>query len=191
MDLYSKIRKRPFTFKRLTGLKHEEFQQIIKKLAPLWEKKYEAKKKVSGRPYGLESLENHLLCLLLYYRCYTTQLFIGFLFNLDDATISRSIRRLEPILVKIVAIKKQRSLSEKEIEKLIIDATEQQIHRPKKGQRKYYSGKKKLHTIKTEIQINGAGRIVNISKPCPGKKHDIALRKSHDPLLKKLISASR
>ena len=107
MNLYLKIRKKTFIFKRLTGLEHKEFQQIIKKLAPLWKKKYEAKKKVSGRPYGLESLENHLLCFLRYYRCYTTQLFIGFLFNLDGATISRSIRRLEPILVKIVAIKKQ------------------------------------------------------------------------------------
>jgi len=184
MNLYSKIRKRPFIFKRLTGLETKEFQQIIQKLEPLWKQKYEAKKKVSGKPYGLASLENHLLCLFLYYRFYTIQLFIGFLFSLDDATISRSIRRLEPILVKIVAIKKERSLSEKEMEKLIVDATEQRIHRPKKGQNKYYSGKKKLHTIKTEIQINGAGRIVNISKPCPGKKHDIALRKFHDPLPK-------
>jgi len=182
MNLYLKISKRPFIFKQLTGLEIEKFKQIMKKLKPLWKRQYEAKKKVLGRPYGLASLENYLLCLLLYYRCYTTQLFIGFLFSLDDATISRIIRRLEPILVKIIAIKKQRSLSEKEVEKLILDATEQRIHRPKRRQKQYYSGKKKQHTIKTEIQINGVGRIVNLSKPCPGKEHDIALRKSHDYL---------
>jgi hypothetical protein len=182
MDLYRKIIKRPFIFKQLTGLEIQEFWQIIKKIKPLWKKKYQYKKKVSGRPYGLVSIENHLVCLLLYYRCYTTQLFIGFLFSLDDATISRSIRRLEPILVKVIAIKKERSFSEKDMEKLIIDATEQRIQRPKKKQKKYYSGKKKQHTIKTEIQINGVGRIVNISKPYPGKNHDIAIRKLHDRL---------
>lgn len=183
MNLYLKIKKKPVIFKRLTGLEIQEFKQIIKKLKPLWKRKYEAKKKVSGRPYGLVSLENYLLCLLLYYRCYTTQLFIGFWFHVDDATISRSIRRLEPILVKIVAIKKQRSLSEKEMEKLIVDATEQRIQRPKKKQKKFYSGKKKQHTIKTELQINGDGRIVNLSKPFPGKIHDIAIRKSHNHFL--------
>ena len=56
------------------------------------------------------------------------------MFNLDDATISRSIRRLEPILVKTVAIKKERSLSEKEMEKLILDAIGQHIHHPKNGE---------------------------------------------------------
>ncbi len=182
MDLYRKIEKRPFIFKQLTGLERQEFKKIMKKLKPLWKKKHQAKKKVPGRPYGLVSLENYLICLLLYYRCYTTQLFIGFLFKLDDATISRSIKRLEPILVKVVAIKKARSLSQEEMEKLIIDATEQRIQRPKKKQKKYYSGKKKQHTIKTEIQINGVGRIVNISKPSPGSNHDMAIRKSHDPL---------
>ncbi len=47
------------------------------------------------------------------------------------------------------------------------------------GQKKYYSGKKKRHTIKTELQITSKGKIVNISKSVPGSMHDFKLRKKH------------
>ena len=71
-------------------------------------------------------------------------------------------------------------MSEEELETLIIDATEQEITRPQKGQKKYYSGKKKRHTIKTELQITIKGRIVNLSKSVPGSMHDFKLRKKSD-----------
>ena len=153
---------------------------IVEKLKPLWAIRYEKGKKKSGRPHGLVNIENYLLCLLFYYRTYTTQLFIGFFFKVDDATISRGISRLEPLLSKISHIKKCRSLSENDLETLIVDATEQEINRPKKGQKKYYSGKKKRHTIKTELLITDKGRIVGLSKSVPGSIHDFKLRKQSD-----------
>lgn len=180
MDLYKKLSKKPVVFKKLTGLNSSEFLTIVKKLKPLWDKKYEKGKKKSGRPQGLINVENHLLCLLLYYRTYSTQLFIGLFFRVDDSTISRSISKLEPLLVKVCHIKKCRSLSENELETLIVDATEQEINRPKKGQKKYYSGKKKRHTIKTEIIMTKKGKIVNVSKSVPGSVHDFNLRKKSD-----------
>ena len=61
MDLYTKLSKKPAIFKKLTGLTNPEFLIIIKKLNPLWDKKYKNKKKVSGRPQGLISTENYLL----------------------------------------------------------------------------------------------------------------------------------
>jgi hypothetical protein len=48
----------------------------------------------------------------------------------------------------------ENKLTEEEISYYLIDATEQEINRPKKGQKKYYSGKKKKHTIKNQIIIN-------------------------------------
>lgn len=184
MNLYSKLEKKPLIFKKLTGLTNDEFLIIIKKLKPLWDKKYEKKKKVSGRPQGLINIENYLLCLLLYYRSYTSQLFIGFIFKIDDSTVSRGISKLEPLLVKVCHIKKSRSLSQEELKTLIVDAIEQEINRPKKRQKKYYSGKKKRHTIKTEIQITSTGRIVNISKSVGGSMHDFKLRKKSKPIPK-------
>ena len=163
-----------------TTLSDREFLNIIEKLKPLWNKKYEKPKKISGRPRGLISIENYLLCLLLYYRTYTTQLFIGLFFRIDDSTVSRAISKLEPLLAKVSHIKKCRSLSEDELETLIVDATEQEINRPKHGQEKYYSGKKKRHTIKTEIIMTSRGRIVDLSKSVPGSEHDFKLRKKSD-----------
>lgn len=40
-----------------------------------------------------------------------------------------------------------------EILKLFFDGTEQPTNRPKKGQRKWYSGKKKRHTIKHQVAV--------------------------------------
>ena len=47
-------------------------------------------------------------------------------------------------------------------EALIIDCTDQPIQRPSWKQQSWYSGKKKRHTIKTEIVITENGRIVSI-----------------------------
>ncbi|MGV8948549.1 MAG: transposase family protein [Candidatus Paracaedibacter sp.] len=91
---------------------------------------------------------------------------------------------LEPVLATVMAISKRKHLSKEEIECFIIDATEQPIERPKKGQKPYYSGKKKRQTIKTELRINPKGRIVHVSKPKPGSVHDFELHKTEPPILK-------
>ena len=67
-------------------------------------------------------------------------LFVGYLFGIDDSRVCRLIKRLEPLLAKIMSISKPRKLSKEEVESLIIDATEQPIERPKKRQKPYYSG---------------------------------------------------
>ncbi len=65
--------------------------------------------------------------LLLYSRSYTTHIFIGFLFDIDDFRVCRNIQRLEPILARVMSITKTRHLPQEEIEEIIIDATEQTI----------------------------------------------------------------
>ncbi len=54
-------------------------------------------------------------------------------------------------MIQVVHIEKKREISSEDAEYLILDATEQPIQRPKKGQKKYYSGKKKRHTVKTSM----------------------------------------
>ncbi len=181
---YKHLMKKPQVFRRLFGIPLDEFNKIVEKCYPLWQERIEDPKKVSGRPYVLEGIEEHVLCLLLYYRSYITHAFLGVLFGVDDSVICRSFRRIEPILALVMSLKKVRYLSKEEVASLIIDCTEQPMERPKKKQRKYYSGKKKRHTLKTEIQITEDGRIVSVSKPYPGKIHDIEVRKRGSPLAK-------
>jgi len=178
---YNKIKNHPRTFKRLFGVSIDELECIVKAVEPEWEKRVTQHYKRPGRNNKL-SLREQILMLLLYYRSYTTQIFIGFLFDIDDSRVCRNIKRLEPILAKVIAITKTRHLSQEEIEEIIIDATEQQIERPKKGQKAFYSGKKKRHTNKTEIRITPSGRIIHVSKTKPGAIHDFTVYKEEAPI---------
>jgi IS5 family transposase len=180
---YSKIKNHPTIFNRLFGVSVHEFEIILSKIEPEWKKKIISQYKRPGREYKLD-FADMVLMLLLYYRSYTTQIFISFLFGIDDSRVCRNIQTLEPLLAKVMAISKTRHLSPEEIEEIIIDATEQQIERPKKKQKAFYSGKKKRHTNKTEIRILPKGRIVHVSKTKPGAVHDFALYKKEPPIPK-------
>src|ERR1700729_4391094 len=135
---YTKIKKHPTTFKRLFGVSVEEFERILKAVDPQWEKKVIKKYKRPGRNYKLD-LASQILVLLLYYRSYISQEFVGYLFGIDRSRVCRNIKKLEPILAQVIAITKTRHLSQKEVEEIIIDATEQPIERPKKVKTAFYS----------------------------------------------------
>lgn len=139
---YSTIIKRPIIFNRLFGISVSQFDEILRKIKPQWQQRVIHLYKRPGRFYKCE-LEDMLLMLLLYYRSYITQAFVGYLFNLDDSRVCRIIQKLELILAQEIAITKAKYLSQKEVEELIFDATEQPIERPQKNQEDYYSGKKK------------------------------------------------
>ena len=177
MNLYEKLSTKPKYFQRLTGLSLPQFQKIVRKLYPIWQRKVLKKKQLSGRPYALGTLENQLLALMVYYRSYASYVFLGYFFRVDASTMCRHIKRLEPLLRKSIALKKRRKIDQKEVENILLDCTEQPIQRPTYNQKRYYSGKKKQHTIKTEIQITQAGRILAISDPQPGSVHDFKIHR--------------
>lgn len=124
--------------------------------------------------------------LLIYYRTYTTHMFLGFMFGVRDSSVSRNINPLQPLLAQIFRIPERRvSLSKDEIAELFFDGTEQSVHRPQQGQRKWYSGKKKRHTIKHQIVVvkkrkrpgvrrgqKRKLRIAAVSKSFGGHTHD-------------------
>jgi hypothetical protein len=88
-----------------------------------------------------------------------TMEFLGFLFDLDKSSISRIVERIEGVMTKIDLLpgdKPQKKIQRgkkinnmedflkdyPEMRELIIDVTEHPIERPKRQQKKYYSGKK-------------------------------------------------
>ena len=108
------------------------------------------------------------------------------MFDVDETTILRNTAYISPLMTQflplpekiIPAISKIKTMPEllkyyPEV-KVIIDATEQSIPRPKDKdrQQKYYSGKKKRHTIKTQITNNKMGLILNVFGGIEGKRHD-------------------
>lgn len=180
-NLYLKVSKRAQIFQRMSGVTPQQFQEIAQKLSPFYEKML-AKKQKQGRPMRLASLQEQIFVILLYYRSYITQEYIGWLTQVDAATICRVIKKITPLLSKIMILKKESILTKEEINQLIVDATEQPIERPVSSQKVYYSGKKKRHTLKTEILMNHKGRILRISKPYPGSVHDKKVRDQELPL---------
>jgi hypothetical protein len=177
---YKKILNKPEMFSRLLGINQSDFDKILEVLTPIWSNYLSRSYYRPGRSYK-HDLGTMVILLLLYYRSYITQEFLGYLFDLDKSNVCRIIKKLEPLLVRILPIPPRRTLSKDQVSSLILDVTEQPIERPKKGQKDYYSGKKKCHTLKTELRINQEGIIVQLSPSYPGKVHDFAIFKQEPP----------
>ena len=172
-----KLKRHPGTFTRLFGIEPDKFDILVEQIRPLW-LKAEAKrlhhsrkiKKGGGRRYKL-TLEETVAMLLLYTRAYVSHVFLSALFDVHESAICRYFARVRPITAAAFDLPTRNAdLSEKEILNLVVDATEQRTERRDKGCG--YSGKKKAHTIKTQIVVSGKGDIVHISSSVPGNVHD-------------------
>ena len=122
MPTLTEILIRKNYLRRICGVKHERFEKITKQLKPALEA-VQKRKCVAGRPYSVGELRKHLLLLLMYYRTYTTHLFLAQIFKVDEATICRAIRRIAPLAERVLKIKPEKLLSENDLQLLIVDAT--------------------------------------------------------------------
>lgn len=192
MSHTSRLRRLPDTFRQLTGITPEAFDRLLTELEPRYQqadtkrktRRTRQRKPGAGRKFALP-LTDRLLMLLMYYRTYATHAFLGFLFGVDDSSVGRNINPLQPLLAGIFRIAERRvELEPDEIRELFFDATERAIPRPSRRQKRFYSGKKKRHTLKHQVVVvrkrkapGRAGqrrrvRIAAVSRAFPGKTHD-------------------
>ena len=70
-----------------------------------------------------------------------------------------------------------------------IDSTEQEIPRPvnKRKRKAYYSGKKKRHTVKTQMMVNDHGYILHKTDHKKGRRHDYDTYKENHSLTPKNV----
>ena len=191
-------------FRSLTGLEVSEFDSVFTKVHANY-RDYE-KQRLSrenrkhqvgaGHPFKLP-LQDRLLMFLVYYRLYVTSVLTGFLFGLDQSNVLKDIRKLEPLLKEVLPTPKKlhdkarRLQTLQEVQtmfpelKAFIDATEQEIPRPKSKtkRRTHYSGKRKRHTVKTQLTVNSEGLIVHKTAHVSGSMHDYSLFKHSRPHL--------
>ena len=192
MSHTERLRRSPNAFRQLTGITPAVFDRLLADLTPRYQQA-DARRKHrpgrrrrpgAGRKHAL-SLADRLLMLLIYYRTYTTHAFLGFLFGIDDSAVGRNINPLQPLLAGIFRIPERRlRLDPEEMRELFFDATERPTRRPAAGQRAFYSGKKRRHTIKNQVvtarrtKPPGPGkkprrlRIASVSESFPGSVHD-------------------
>ena len=117
-------------------------------------------------------------------RRYPIHKVLGFLFGVSDSTVCRYIRRILPLLEAAGRTtmrrpnpgrKQRRQLDDllKETPELavVIDSFEQRVQRPRTAAPdSYYSGKKKQHTLKSQIAVDELrGEIVDVAESVPGR----------------------
>ncbi len=195
---YSKLCKKPLIFRSFTGVTVSEFESICNEIEHNYEE-HERRRLLSrtrirdigaGRPFKLKVKERFVM-LLVYYRLYITYTLSGFLFDLDQSNVCRDISMMEPLIKECIPLPKKiykrtrrlRTIDEVEEYfpgfKAFIDSTEQEIPRPKNKRRRksYYSGRKKKHTVKTQLMVNSEGLILHKTGHRSGRKHDYDIYK--------------
>lgn len=174
---------KPEEFKRLCGVHTKTFARMVSVV----QEQVEQKKKKLGKPSKL-SVEDQVLMSLEYWREYRTYFHIGRSWDVHEATVCRIVRKVENALIQAGIFqlpgKKQLLNSEFVAKLVVIDATETPIERPKKRQKRFYSGKKKRHTFKTQLVVDPKTKAVICTTFAAGKVHDFHLFKRSKVKLK-------
>ncbi|REJ51516.1 MAG: IS5 family transposase [Microcystis wesenbergii TW10] len=166
---------KPTEFKRLCGVYPDTFKDMVTvlKAEKVWQKK-------TGRPSKL-STEDQLLITLEYWREYRTYFHLGNSWGINESTAYRIVRKVENILIKSGLFnlpgKKALLESNSEIEVIVVDVSEQEIERPKKKQKSYYSGKQGYHTLKSQVVADQKSEQVICVRCEKGRVHDFRLWK--------------
>ena len=190
------LRKRPAVFAHLTGLTVAAFDELAAEVAPAVEAAHRRRLDRPGRqraPGGGDTFDlttaDQLLLTVVWLRQYPTNEVLGFLFGVSDSTASRARTRCLPALEKsgrdTMRMPDPGPGRRKRLPALladtpglavVVDSFEQRTQRPRRGQRAYYSGKKKAHTLKSQVAVDEqTGRLVDVSESVPGRRADIKL----------------
>jgi hypothetical protein len=145
-----------------------------------------------GHPFTL-SPQDQILLTLVWLRIYPKHEVLGFLFGVSDSTAGRYVVRVLPLLEKSgrdamrlpdpgrqTHLTLERLIDQVPDLSMLIDTFEQRVQRPKdrSDADTYYSGKKKQHTLKSQVVVNAqTGEFVAISESVRGPMADLTLLK--------------
>jgi DDE superfamily endonuclease/Helix-turn-helix of DDE superfamily endonuclease len=197
---YDDLCRHPAAFPSLTGLTRAEFDTLLGRFRQAEADGHATSRCTragqrrrraagAGRPPSHDA-PDRLLMALLWLRVYPTYEVLGFFFGLHKRNAQLNVRAVLEVLDTLDDFPfdrpgpghpKRRSaaavMAAFPAVRLIVDAKEQRIHRPRgeAAQKPYYSGKKKTHTVKTQVAVDGCGRIEAVSDSVPGSTHDLTL----------------
>ena len=194
---YVALSGHPRVFKSMTGLHVADFDALVAEVLPALRGAEQARR--SGRPRqravgGGHPFElagrDQILLTVVWLRQYPIQEVLGYLFGVSDSTVSRVIQRVLPLLEQAGRDtmrlpdpgKKRRRTLDALLAALpevvvIIDSFEQRVQRPENRQAAddFYSGKKKQHTLKSQVAVDEEGRIIDVAASVRGPTADITL----------------
>jgi Helix-turn-helix of DDE superfamily endonuclease/DDE superfamily endonuclease len=193
---YNELKTKPRAFLASTGLKRDEFEQLLPAFRAAYEKKSPPDLTQEGTPrqrqFGggakgaLPEIEDKLFFILVYHKTHPLQTMHGLQFGMSQPQAHFWLHRLLPILQH--ALRDLGEAPERDARRvavsplalaggpnLQVDGTERRRQRPKDDtqQKAHYSGKKKAHTDKNILVVNAnTKKVVYLSPTVPGKTHD-------------------
>ena len=194
----ARLRKHPAVFRSLTGLTPAVFDALLADVLPALDAADFARHDRpdrdravgAGHPTGLDPT-NRILLAVVWLRVYPTHAVLGYLFGVSETAARRLLGWSLPVLAKAgkdtMRMPDPGKAGRKNLPALLkgtpglavlVDTFEQPTHRPKRRQRRYYSGKKKRHTVKSQIGIDeDSGRVVHVPPSVPGPSSDLTVLK--------------
>lgn len=192
------LRKHPSVFRHLTGLTVGAFDALAADVAPAVDAAHRAaldradreRAVGAGGEFAL-STADQLLAAVVWLRQYPTPEALGFLFGVSDSTAKRAVDRCVPALERAgrdtmrmpdPGAGRRRNLPALLADTpglaVVVDSFEQRTHRPTRRPRAYYSGKKKAHTLKSQVGVDeDTGPVSDVSDSVPGPWADSKLLK--------------
>jgi hypothetical protein len=197
---YDQLRRHPAVFLKMTGLRLNEFEQLLTDMLPHIADAERTRLQRADRRRALGAgrhadlaRTNQLLLTIIWLRQYPTNELLGYLFGVSDSTASRILARMLPLLetagkdtmrMPDPGRKRRKTLDTllKETPELavIIDTFEQHVQRSKDREdaNAHYSGKKKQHTLKSQVAVNEeTGEICDVADSVLGPTADITVLK--------------
>ena len=148
-------------------------------------------RKVGGGDTPKLDGRTQLLLALFWLRVYPTYEVLGFFFALHKTNARHTARAVLAVLrtlddfplddpdpaTRTPVGKADQVMAAFPEVRLVIDGKEQRTERPKgyAAQKPYYSGKKKAHTLKSQVGVAPNGRIESVSDSYPGSTHDLTV----------------
>lgn len=182
--------------KSLFGLDSEVLAQVIFRVLPKLEQNREERLrnnpqrirrfvKKDGRPPELLPIHK-LLMTLLYLRHNTSATVVGQMFGCSaDSVEKNALPEVLAVLKELFpaarweAVKRHRNekWNPDSVDKIIVDSFETPIPRPSlnERQKRVFSGKKKRHTLKTQIITAQKGKILDVNSGHRGPKADVKI----------------
>jgi hypothetical protein len=195
---YEHLKRHPQVFPKVTGLTVSEFDRLVDDLLPRYAAAEEERLQRpdrqrdigAGRKFELDA-RDQLLLVIVWLRIYPTGDVLGYLFGVSAPTVSRIQARVLPLLEQTghatmrlpdPGRKRRRQWSEllHMIPELtvVVDTFEQAVQRPQATDdaNGYYSGKKKTHTLKSQVAVDAhSGFSCDIADSVRGPTADIKL----------------
>ena len=193
---YERLHRFPSVLKSMTGLHVVQFDALTADVLPRFHaaelarlSRPNRKRAIGGGPGFDLDPRNQILLTVIWLRLYPLHEVLAYLFGVSDTTVGRAIGRVLPLLeasgqdrMRLPDPGRTRRrnldalLSDTPELAVVIDTFEQPVQRPheRKLADTYYSGKKKRHTLKSQVAVDEeTGQVVDVPESVRGPAADI------------------